>query len=452
MSASDLESRLASIVDSACSKARIPGLSVAISADGEQVSVSRGTAAAGSGISMTTAARFQIGCITKMLTCVVAMQLVHEGRIAFDAEIEEYLPELTPASGRRGIQVRHLGTHTSGYRGLNPSRPEYGYFYSWPKFTNFFPKSEQVFHPGTVFNYEHTESVILGEVITRVSGIACETLIRDLILDPLQLTVGSIERDGTNPQVRVADHTFDRKNGEYAPVRSVPYCNFWAPSLSSMTISAVDLVTLGELLSGQRRVPGISTETVRATLRQAVDLPHSAGGPEREISPRSFGFGCAQYSRGVFGHNGSARGQTVGLRFAPDSAVAAVVALNCWDPHTRDQLLDSIFRMLLSDAVVDSDAAAIQPRLAMDELPGTYVGCVQGLEIVVTRKADSLIGTLGGLAGVGSPKLQIEMMFDESGQLRASSPVRHLAVGFFREEGTGAPAMLVGLNAFKKVS
>lgn len=450
MNSSALEARLAGVVEEAYRRVRMPGLSVAVSVGGERAAVTFGTLAAGSELPMIPAARFQIGCITKLLTCVVAMQLVHEGKIDLDRTIDGYLAEIP--SGR-GIRVRHLGTHTSGYRGLNPSHPEYGYFYSWQKFADFFRGTEQVFLPGAVFNYEHTECVILGEVIRRVSGSSCEALTRDLILGPLKLSTGSIERDGGEPQVRVADHSLERSSGQFKPVRSVPYCGFWASSLSSMTASAVDLVTLGEMLSGQRRVPGICVEAVADVARQTVDLPGSSGGPEREVAPRSFGFGCAQYGHGIFGHNGSARGQTCGLRFSPRHGVVVVVALSSWDPYARDSLLESVLGMLAPDAIAESDAPREPRKPHIDELEGTYAGCVQGVEILVTRRGDRLVCAIGGLAGGGvAQKLNIEMILDEAGELRAKSPLRHLAVGFFRDESTGTPAMLVGLNAFKKVS
>ncbi len=446
-----LEAELAAIVEQAFRGGRMPGLSVAVSVNGRRSAANFGTLAVGSGVPMTPTARFQIGCITKVLTCMVAMQLAHQGRIDLDGAIVDYLPDLAAIPSGRDIRVRHLGTHTSGYRGLNPSSPEHGYFYSWEKFADFLRGTPQIFPPGSVFNYEHTECVILGEVIRQVSGSSCAALTRDLIIEPLQLAVGSIERDGGQPEARVADHSLDRGTGQFKPVRAVPYCSFWASSLSAMTASTMDLVMIGEVLGGLRSVPGICRQAIDDVVRQAVELPRSAGGPEREISPRSFGFGCAQYADGIFGHNGSARGQTCGLRFSPRHGVVVAVALNCWDPYARDSLLDSVLGALIPDAAAESDVPRIGLNLHPDELQGTYAGCVQGVEIVVTRSGDGLLCAITGLGG-GGHRLNIEMTIDAAGELRARFPIKHLSAGFFREESTGAPAMLVGLNAFKKVS
>lgn len=451
MNSSDLESRLVEVVEDAHHKARIPGLSVAVSVEDERAAACVGTAAVGSGVPMAPTARFQIGCITKLLTCVIAMQLVHEGKLDLDGAIADYLPEFAAVPIGRDIRIRHLATHTSGYRGLNPSNPAYGYFYSWPKFVEFLRNTEQVFRPGSVFNYEHTESVVLGEVIRRVSGSSSERLILDFILQPLQLATGTIERDAGRTDIRVANHSLDRDSGQYVAVRSVPYCNFWASSLSSITASAVDLVTIGQVLGGLRNVPGISRPAVEHAMQPVVEIPPSWGEPEREVSPRSFGFGWAHYPKGLVGHNGSARGQTCGLRFSRRHGMVAVVALNCWDPCARDSLLDSVFRALLPEALVESEATRTQSKLTMEELEGTYRGCVQDVEILVTRRENRLLCAIGGLAGGGAQKLVVEMTVNESGEPRVRCPVRHLSVGFFREEDTGIPAMLVGLNAFRKV-
>jgi len=445
-----LENVLAMVIEEAQRKARIPGLVVAVSVGGERAAVCRGTTVAGSAIPMIPAARFQIGCITKVLTCAVAMQLAHEGTIDLDAPIDEYLPNLAAPAEARGIRVRDLGTHTSGYLGLNPSNPEHGRFYSWPKFVEFFRHTPQVFRPGTVFNSEHTECVILGEVIRRVAGVPCETLVRDLILEPLQLATGTVERDAGQPEVRVADHSLDRASGEYATVRSVPYCDFWASSLSPTTASPVDLVTIGEMLCGMRHVPGICAEALDDVRRQVVEVPRASGGTEREISPYRFGFGCGEFAPGVFGRNGSARGQTLGLRFSPRQKVVVVVGINCWDVYARDSLLDSVLHMLLPELAAGHDAPQGDPELNVNDLEGTYTGCVPGVQIAVTRSGGGLACAIGGLIGGSAQKLNVEVLFDETGELRVSSPMKHLALGFFREKGTGAPAMRVGLNAFRK--
>lgn len=450
MRAPDLEERLTGIVDNAYRRMGAPGLSVALSVGGRRISICRGTVAVGTDLPMVPAARFQLGCITKVLTCLVGAQLAHEDKLGLDDALERHLPELAGSSGARQIRIRHLGTHTSGYRGLNPATPEHGYFYTWSKFADFFRATEQVFPPGAVFNYEHTESVILGEIIGRVAGRSCEALMRERILGPLQLAVGGVQTDCVTPELRVADHSLDPARGRYAVVRSVPYCPFWASSLSAMTASTVDLVTLGELFGGLRRIREIDREAVDELARQAVEVPGGSGGSEREATPRTFGFGCAQYAPGIFGHNGSARGQTCGLRFSPQYGLVAVVALNCWDPYARDALLDVVLQALLPGPLAEPNAPRKRESLCLDELAGTYRGCVQGLEIVATRRDDRLICAIGGLTGGGARKLNVEVTLDPTGEPRVSCALKHLSVGFFREESTGAPGMLVGLNAFKK--
>ena len=56
----------------------------------------------------------RIGSITKTFTSVAVLQQAAEGRIALDAPIGDYLPELVPGERGRTVTVRMLLNHTSG--------------------------------------------------------------------------------------------------------------------------------------------------------------------------------------------------------------------------------------------------------------------------------------------------------------------------------------------------
>ncbi|MGW3384758.1 serine hydrolase domain-containing protein [Streptomyces albogriseolus] len=61
-------------------------------------------------------ARFRAGSTTKVVTAAVVLQLVAEKRVALDAPVSRYLPDLLPASFTEPPTVRHLLTYTSGLR------------------------------------------------------------------------------------------------------------------------------------------------------------------------------------------------------------------------------------------------------------------------------------------------------------------------------------------------
>ncbi|MFJ2738385.1 serine hydrolase domain-containing protein [Streptomyces sp. NPDC087440] len=73
-----------------------------------------GVADFGSGRPMRPDLEHRVGSITKTFTSVAVLQQVARGRIALDAPIGDYLPELVPGERGRKVTVRMLLNHTSG--------------------------------------------------------------------------------------------------------------------------------------------------------------------------------------------------------------------------------------------------------------------------------------------------------------------------------------------------
>lgn len=420
----------------------IPGLAVGLSVAGERFSATAGTA--GNGLPMSPESRFQIGCITKMLTSLVALDLAHAGKLSLEAPIREYLPDLTPPPGEPEITVKHLGSHTSGYRGLNPGTPQFGYFYSWPKFVDFFRNTQQVFTPGSNFNYEHTESVILGEIIRRVSGTPVDQIIQKKILQPLALQVGNGAGEGG--QALVTDHSPDPATGQYRPLRAVPFCSFWMASLSNWTAGIRDLLVLGECMFAQGAAWELDARAPQHAARQVIEIPAVLAAPRSEQVPIAFGFGCAEYAGHLVGHNGSGRGQTCGLRFDTDRRMAVVVALNSWQPFVRDYLLNAVSRLVSPTPRPAMRKPAVSD-LESPELEGLYLGCVPDSRVQVSRHDGELNCELADSSG--AVKARMTLVIEGDGP-RLKTDVPHLSVGPFRCKPEGLPCMMLGLNAFKK--
>lgn len=446
--ASSLQTDIERLVNDIHANSGVPGIAVAVSVGGERISVTVGTSAAGSGIPLSADSGFQLGCITKLLTSLVALELADTGALSLDAPVGEYVPELVAVPALNAVRVRHLGSHTSGYQGINPGNPRFGYFYSWPKFLEFLGATQQMFTPGTTFSYEHTELVILGEILRRISGKPVMQIARERLFEPLGLRFGTIDaKQPSDPRTTVADHTFDAAAGHYQVVRAMPYCDFWMASLSNLTAGVSDLARLGEAFLGQHAGCGLSPEVARQARVPDVSVPMTRGGRTSEQLPVAFGFGCAEYSGNLFGHNGSARGQTCGLRFDPDRGLALVVGLNSWQPYLRDRLLNSISR-LVPGSQPERPRAAEPIGVDLRELAGTYSGSVQGSQVIVSNCGNELACDLGNTAG--ERMLRIVMVQDEEGRLVMKSDAQHLSVGFFLEKTAATPCLMLGLNAFRK--
>jgi CubicO group peptidase (beta-lactamase class C family) len=130
----------------------------------------------------------KIYSITKVFTAVAVMKLVEDGFLYLNQPVMTIIDEFnTPVHSK--IKIIHLLTHTAGIA------PCSGYFaepYSvreeWWKADNWIKEAisgPASAPPGEAWIYSSVGYAILGEIISRVSGLHCEEYIRKNILEPL---------------------------------------------------------------------------------------------------------------------------------------------------------------------------------------------------------------------------------------------------------------------------
>lgn len=137
---------------------------------------------------------FDIASLTKVCpTSTLALMFVLQGKLSLDARVIDYLPELN-TNYREEIFVRHLLTHSLDYRvpmSTLKKLPPQGILEAL--FTYQFAKE-----PGTVFNYGNPASILLGMVLSRISGKSLQELGENYFFKPLGMA-----RSGWNPLLRV---------------------------------------------------------------------------------------------------------------------------------------------------------------------------------------------------------------------------------------------------------
>jgi CubicO group peptidase (beta-lactamase class C family) len=154
-----------------------------------------------SSYSMTGDTLFEIGSITKTFTALTLAREVEQGRVRLDQPIQELLPpgvELPEAA--RGVTLRHLTTHTSGFPRLpfNPamivgslkmlllgSDPYAGYAE-----TNLLEDLRTIrleSKPGTKLSYSNFGVALLGYLLARNAGTNYENLLKRDVCQPLAM-------------------------------------------------------------------------------------------------------------------------------------------------------------------------------------------------------------------------------------------------------------------------
>ena len=156
---------------------------------------------------LSTEDLFDIGSITKNFTAVTMLLLQEEGKIDLDQTIDKWFPNFEKGDK---ITVRMLLNHTSG-------------ILEWNEFDDLEGTVEKVngkfnFEPGTDWSYSNTNFILAGLIINKITGKDAVEVIREKILDPLEMKHTFMKEFEEYPlEEKAHGHTFD----EYGNI--IPY-------------------------------------------------------------------------------------------------------------------------------------------------------------------------------------------------------------------------------------
>lgn len=132
--------------------------------------------------------------ITKQLTAVLAMQEVAAGRLDLDATVATYLPDWRAPNAAK-IRIRDLLNHNSGLPQPDESKADadgipafYRAAAAAPATSAFaFCAGPAKASPPAEFDYNNCDSIVLGEVLARITGRPFTQLVVERIAQPLGL-------------------------------------------------------------------------------------------------------------------------------------------------------------------------------------------------------------------------------------------------------------------------
>ena len=184
-------------VPAGLAKYNIPGATVSFVQDGELI-FSRGYGY--SDIANRTpvdseTTLFHIGSITKLFTWTCVMQLVEEGRIDLDADINTYLTDFSIPETYPGhpVTMRHLMTHSAGFEEQEIHMAVADVEELYP-FRTYCEENipARVYPPGTVTSYSNYGATLAAVIVEDVTGVPFEQYLNEHILSPLSMTKTSI--------------------------------------------------------------------------------------------------------------------------------------------------------------------------------------------------------------------------------------------------------------------
>src|SRR5881396_2461194 len=138
---------------------------------------------------------FRPGSISKLFTATAVMQLVEQGKLDLDRDVNDYLDFPIPKTYPGPVTLRQLLTHTAGFEETlknlfvaheSDVKPLRTYL------VNQMP--QRIFPTGKVVSYSNYGFTVAGYIVERVSGEKFERYIDNHILKPLRMTNSTFDQ------------------------------------------------------------------------------------------------------------------------------------------------------------------------------------------------------------------------------------------------------------------
>lgn len=129
---------------------------------------------------------FRPGSISKLFTWTAVLQLVEQGKLDLDRDVNDYLDFRIPAGFGAPITLRNLMTHTPGFEevGKNIITADSTGTQSLEEFVKAWTP-RRIFPPGQVPAYSNYGAALAGYIVQRVSGERYDDYMERHILGPL---------------------------------------------------------------------------------------------------------------------------------------------------------------------------------------------------------------------------------------------------------------------------
>ena len=262
-------------------EAKVPGLAVSVvKKDKVLWTGAYGWANREQKIPVTDDTLFQVASVSKPVTACAVMQLVEQGKLSLDADVNEVLPfpVRNPKHPKVPITLEHLLTHTSGIRDnwnlLEDTWVKNGDFpkplgeslaaYLQPK-GEYYSAKKSFFQwaPGTKSQYSNVGVALAAYLAEAKAKTSFETLCQKGIFDPLGMQGSSFRLKGMDQTKLAMPYGFKKKTGVFKPLGHHGYLDF--PS-GTLRVTAPHLARFLLSFIGDGQLEGtrlLKTETVR---------------------------------------------------------------------------------------------------------------------------------------------------------------------------------------------
>lgn len=269
--------------------------------------------------------QFRIASVSKLFAFTAVMQLVEEGRLDLDADVNRYLDFRIPNTYAQPITLRHLITHTAGFEdrmlGLaaypGQVRPDRTL---GETMADSLPA--RVRPPGVQVAYSNYGAALAGYIVERVSGLSYADYVERRIFRPLGMRSTHFQQPGPDAMPPGFSRSYRYLNGGLSP-RRVEY--IYAAPAGGAASTGADMARfmLAHLNDGTLDGARIlRPETARLMRTRTISNAPGAEG-------MAYGFYETEIEgRRLVGHGGKIAGFTSLLMLSPETQTGVFVVMN----------------------------------------------------------------------------------------------------------------------------
>lgn len=204
---------------------------------------------------------FRPGSISKLFTWTAVMQLVEQGRLDLDADLNRYIDFKIPPRDGKPITLRQVMTHTAGFeeaiRGLITQRAD-EIVPLGDALKHWVP--ERIHAPGTTPAYSNYATALAGYVVQRVSGEPFDAYIERHIFQPLGMAHSSF-RQPLPPALlaKVSKAYAKASDGQPKPYEFISLAPAGSLASTGSDMARFMIAHLGDGAYGDARILGAET-------------------------------------------------------------------------------------------------------------------------------------------------------------------------------------------------
>ena len=264
---------------------------------------------------------FRPGSISKTFTWTAVMQLVEQGKLDLNRDVNDYLDFKIPATFDKPITLKDIMTHTPGFEetikelfvaNAADMRPLKDYL------SSHLPK--EIFPPGTTPAYSNYGATLAGYIVQRVSGMPFDDYIEQNILGPLGMKHSTFRQPLPDDLKPLMSDGYGKAS---QPAKSFEFVQAWPAGSLSTTAEDMSHYMLAHLQNGEYNGAHIlKPETARLMHSRAFGLVPSMNG---------MCYGFYEESRNghhIIGHGGDSQWFHSDMHLMPDDQIGFFVSYN----------------------------------------------------------------------------------------------------------------------------